>query len=246
MEDETARQEQDRIEISSEDLPEDTPALVVELGEEPEQARLSVELDSDGADQLAARRELQQAALRALQTRARPRATPYITAAALGLGVGLVPALVIVFALRHQQALLPAAVVVSGAVVAVLAWVLDRSTWRAWVTWIRGPAAGIEVPLRGEGPWYVGSRRGAHIRIKGDPSVSLEHACLRRGPDGFAFEDLSGAGSSKLNQTPVQGPQRLCDGDVISVGESAFVFHFPWATGDGGAEWTQRRNSQRG
>lgn len=246
MEDETARQEQDRIEISSEDLPEDTPALVVELGDEREQAVLTVQLEENRAIQLAARRDLQQAAVSALQTRARLRATPYITAAAIGLGVALVPSAIIAFGLANRQVLLPIAVAVSGAVVAVLARVLDRSTWRAWVTCIRGPAAGIEVPLRGPGPWCIGSRRGAHVRIKGDTSVCPEHACLRRGPDGFTFEGLGGAGSSKLNQTPVQGPQRLYDGDVVSVGDSAFVFHHPWSVRDGGAEWRQRRNSRRG
>jgi len=246
MHDGASSQEQDRLEIRSEDLPEDTPSLVVELDDEPDQSRPDILLQEDSANPSAARRELQRAAVDALKTRARPRMTPFMVTALIGLGVGLIPAVAIVLLLRHQQALLPVGVAASGAAVALLAGILDRATWRTWVMWIRGPAAGVEVPLRGDGPWLIGSRRGAHIRVKGDPSVSPEHARLQRGPNGITFEDLGGAGSSALNRAPVQGPQRLCDGDVISVGDCAFVFHHPYPVRNGGVRWTQGRSNRTG
>ncbi len=50
-----------------------------------------------------------------------------------------------------------------------------------------------------------------------DRQVSRKHALLRRVEAGFELEDLGSKNGTHLNGSPLHGPQRLQDGDLIQV-----------------------------
>lgn len=56
-----------------------------------------------------------------------------------------------------------------------------------------------------------------------DRAMSREHARVRKDDVGWWIEDLGSHNGTRLNEVPVTGPQRLRDGDTVSVGGSVLV-----------------------
>ena len=78
-----------------------------------------------------------------------------------------------------------------------------------------GPVSGQRWVLSGSAA-VIGRDPGCDIVIP-DRQVSRRHASLRRLADGFELVDLGSKNGTHLNGSPVQGPQRLQDGDLIQV-----------------------------
>jgi hypothetical protein len=57
-----------------------------------------------------------------------------------------------------------------------------------------------------------------------DALVSRHHACLRLEQDRFCLFDLSSANGTFVNNQRVNGARVLYDGDILTLGETEFVF----------------------
>lgn len=60
-----------------------------------------------------------------------------------------------------------------------------------------------------------------------DPAVSRRHLELRAEPGGLIAEDLGSTSGTRLNGKPLQGAQRLNNGDEIELGQSRLRFYDP-------------------
>jgi pSer/pThr/pTyr-binding forkhead associated (FHA) protein len=62
-----------------------------------------------------------------------------------------------------------------------------------------------------------------------DPNVSRRHAQVRRGEtdDSYVVADMGSTNGTKLNGAVISGPQRLRDGDQITLGATAIRFERP-------------------
>lgn len=82
-----------------------------------------------------------------------------------------------------------------------------------------GPVLGREYPLDAE-VVTIGRRDENTIVIK-DPTVSRNHAEIRRAGDDFLIEDKGSTSGVVVNGQTIEGEYRLRDGDRIGVGNSA-------------------------
>jgi hypothetical protein len=57
-----------------------------------------------------------------------------------------------------------------------------------------------------------------------DPFASSRHARISREGHTFVIEDLGSTNGTYLNDTPLNGPQPLRDGDRIRIGDSVFSY----------------------
>jgi pSer/pThr/pTyr-binding forkhead associated (FHA) protein/S1-C subfamily serine protease len=84
---------------------------------------------------------------------------------------------------------------------------------------VGGPATGKRVSITSD---LVIGREGADITVP-DPEVSRRHALLRRADGHVEVEDLGSQNGTAVNGQKIQGPRRLVDGDVISVGRTTLT-----------------------
>jgi pSer/pThr/pTyr-binding forkhead associated (FHA) protein/thioredoxin reductase/NAD-dependent dihydropyrimidine dehydrogenase PreA subunit len=111
---------------------------------------------------------------------------------------------------------------------------------------VRGPRAGIEVPL-GNQDLSIGRAPDNHL-VLGDPSVSSRHSRILCLPTGFVLEDTGSTNGTSVNGVPV-ARQKLVDGDVITVGDNdlRFLVDTPesiaasWALEEGAARQADAR-----
>lgn len=76
-------------------------------------------------------------------------------------------------------------------------------------------------PLTGE-VFSIGRDAGSRIVIR-EPAVSRTHAEVRAEGEHY-FLHANGATGTRLNGTPVTGPEQLTDGDSIEVGSAELTF----------------------
>ena len=86
----------------------------------------------------------------------------------------------------------------------------------------RGSVDVIEVAL--DRQVLVIGRRLTNDVVIHDTNVSRQHARLLRGPDGYSIEDTQSSNGTFVNDERVFGPRPLRDGDVIRIGDAAFVY----------------------
>ena len=87
---------------------------------------------------------------------------------------------------------------------------------------------GREHALRGEK--IVIGRAVENDIVITSKRVSREHTCLRRVGRRVLLEDLGSTNGTFLNDERVAEPLELRDGDRITVGDVAFIFHDPDST----------------
>ena len=85
-------------------------------------------------------------------------------------------------------------------------------------------AAGPEREVALDGTAIVGTGEGSAIRIEGDRLVSRVHAELSVKDDGVWVRDLGSMNGTFINETRVESPAALRDGDVVHVGSVAMTF----------------------
>ena len=90
-----------------------------------------------------------------------------------------------------------------------------------------GPVRGQESPLDAD-MITIGRREGNTIVVK-DPTVSRQHAAIRREGRDFVLRDLGSTDGVHVNGAPIAGECRLRDGDRIAIG--AFELHYICLTG---------------
>lgn len=96
-----------------------------------------------------------------------------------------------------------------------------------------GPVQGQEYPLDAD-TVTIGRRDGNTIVVK-DPTVSRQHAEIRREGREFVLRDLGSADGVRVNGAPIAGDYRLRDGDAIAIGASAaFTAQLPPPASDAG------------
>ena len=72
----------------------------------------------------------------------------------------------------------------------------------------------------------IGRGRKAQIRIRHDRKVSRIHCRILQRRDGYYLEHISPKNRTLLNGQTVMGdPEKLKDGDEITIGKHDFVFH---------------------
>ncbi len=74
-----------------------------------------------------------------------------------------------------------------------------------------------------EGDSLVVGRSSRADLALADRAMSREHARIRHDGDGWKLEDLGSHNGTRLNEVPIEGTQRLRDGDTVSVGGSVLV-----------------------
>jgi ABC-type multidrug transport system ATPase subunit len=94
-----------------------------------------------------------------------------------------------------------------------------------------GDAAAVQVaggkdhhPLTGDGPWLIGRSSEAHVALADDPHCSREQARIRRERSAYLLEPLSKTVPITVNGRPLDGAQRLADGDVIAFSRQRLTF----------------------
>jgi pSer/pThr/pTyr-binding forkhead associated (FHA) protein len=86
---------------------------------------------------------------------------------------------------------------------------------------------GTRAELNDEGSEVVlGREHDCELRL-GHWSVSRRHARVRRDREGVTVEDMGSKNGVMVNETVIDGSQRLVDGDVIFVGHTQIRFHDP-------------------
>ncbi len=79
-----------------------------------------------------------------------------------------------------------------------------------------------EVDLQ-RGVTYIGRSEECEVTIE-DPLVSRRHARIIFQDDDVTLEDLGSRNGLRVNGKPVQGSQKLADGDRVRIGTQDFVF----------------------
>lgn len=66
--------------------------------------------------------------------------------------------------------------------------------------------------------------RGTHGDIVlSDPAVSRHHCQIRREAEGYVIQDMGSVNGTFVNNELITAPCRLCDGDLITVGETVLA-----------------------
>jgi hypothetical protein len=79
-----------------------------------------------------------------------------------------------------------------------------------------------EIDLR-HGTTYIGRSDECEVTIE-DPLVSRRHARILFQADDATLEDLDSRNGVRVNGKPVEGSQKLVDGDRVRIGSQDFVF----------------------
>ena len=84
-----------------------------------------------------------------------------------------------------------------------------------------GPAAGQRFSVHED--FTLGSGEAGPGSLRGDRWLSPAHAVIRRGPEGWAVEDLRSQEGTTVNGRPTRGAVTLSVGDVLDLGSSRIV-----------------------
>lgn len=87
----------------------------------------------------------------------------------------------------------------------------------------QGPNRGETFKIMPPGVVIGNDREACQIAIN-DPRLARQQCRIDFNPETITIEDLSGKGSTFVNQKPVIAPYALAHGDVIAMGESLLVF----------------------
>lgn len=85
------------------------------------------------------------------------------------------------------------------------------------------PVDSAAAAFRLQGVTVIGRSRVCDLSIP-SPKISRRHTKLSPTGEGFAIEDLGSANKTWLNGSPVEKRTALKDGDLISLGEVAYVY----------------------
>ena len=88
----------------------------------------------------------------------------------------------------------------------------------------KAPAEAQELVLE-ENCEVVGRGPSAGLRITWDGHVSNIHAQIERREDDWLITDLDAKNPTEVNKERIEGPRVIHDGDVIKLGQYAYVFH---------------------
>jgi predicted transcriptional regulator len=98
------------------------------------------------------------------------------------------------------------------------------------LTWIRGPILGawVGIPQR-EGSLVIGRSPRCDVVISDDPYVSHRHARVESLRGRYTLTDLSSTNGTRRNwlRLPTGASSDLRHGDVVGIGESAFLMWAP-------------------
>lgn len=108
-------------------------------------------------------------------------------------------------------------------------------TTRAWLTQLDGLQAGKVFPLDNQEN-KLGRLPGLEVPLEGE-GISREHAMIRRSSRGrFSLVDTGSRNGSYVNGKRLKRPQRLKDGDEVTIGELTLRFNVgEWGSGS----WAQ-------
>jgi len=90
----------------------------------------------------------------------------------------------------------------------------------SWAEDRRVRAAGLEPSA----PGLIGREPGATVELS-DPTVSRRHATVSDRGGRYVIENLSRTNPTRVNDTPLEGPAKLSDGDRIMAGSVLLFFH---------------------
>jgi pSer/pThr/pTyr-binding forkhead associated (FHA) protein len=93
------------------------------------------------------------------------------------------------------------------------------------LTVVAGPMRGASFRLS-TAPQVIGRSARVDIVVD-DPHLSRRHASVRLTADGVTLEDLGSLNGTCLNDRWIDGPEYLCDGDVIRLGGTELRFFDP-------------------
>jgi len=108
-------------------------------------------------------------------------------------------------------------------------------TTRAWLTQLDGAKAGKVFPIDNEEN-KLGRLPGIEVPLEGE-GISREHALIRRSSRGrYTLADTGSRNGSYVNGKRLKRPQRLKDGDEVTIGQVTLRFNVgDWGSGS----WAQ-------
>ena len=89
-----------------------------------------------------------------------------------------------------------------------------------------GPNAGKELPLEEGSTWTLGRDSTSSNLVIEDPKVSRSHAQCTETEEGWTLENLSETNPIILNDTPIQEPILLKEGDRLKIGSYWYQFTY--------------------
>ncbi|MCS6939362.1 MAG: FHA domain-containing protein, partial [Roseiflexus sp.] len=95
----------------------------------------------------------------------------------------------------------------------------------AHLTAVSGAQAGRQILLT-DAPCSFG-RNPENTVVVASARASRRHAEIRREGDGFVLYDLGSANGTLVNGQRIMAPHRLCNGDLIEIGDETFRFEQP-------------------
>lgn len=88
---------------------------------------------------------------------------------------------------------------------------------------VKAPHETKSIRLTGRKPMALGRDRKADLQLS-DITISRRHAEIFRGGDGFYIRDLGSSNGVAVNQTKIDNPYLLSNGDRISIGSYVIEF----------------------